>query len=485
MALGIYPDTFGVGSVAAIGRRLARDGNSPQTLQEILRELSSDPGRYVREWLSAEERTDADIQRVTALCFAASRSERFFEVMLIRLEATLRDHGLIADPDGGEDSGVAAPAPAGLRALRTRGATGLIEREDGLVRFQGRDEGQQHLYHRHAAQELWREYDMNFWIAVRDWLHGLIGDTALPDVQTSVAVGLTMLAFASLDEVEDAYLRPWANGERAWPGQRTAVYVLWLMSHDDSLSPVALRIATDWTNSGSRACQWTAAAALSGELGAAYPATAVARLWHLVGQRRVVPTRVVLALANLFATLTKEQAGQEAHQVLELLRDQMDRGSVRGVQRNGRAVPSASWRDDKRNRERAMLCMAAVLAVRDPVTEQPSVTSFLNSRPECLALVAELWAEVLRSRPLRKRALVALLDAARGFEFVSDNPEAAARSLGDALTEALPEPEHHQLSADFMNIVARSERPESDTAATVRALLKAFEHLRRTERATE
>jgi hypothetical protein len=467
-------------------------------VREILQELHSDPGRYVREWLAADERTDDEIQRVTALCFAASQTERVFDVMLIRLEATFRDQGLVREPEASSDkrenddpAKEVFARPPRLRALKTRRATGLLERENGSVRFQGKEARQQYLYHRHALQELWRDYDMKFWIAVREWLAELIGDTTLHDVQVSVAAGLTMLTFASLDEVENSYLHPWANGERAWSGQRTAVYVLWLMSRDDSLSPVALRIATDWVKSGNPVCQWTAAAALSGELGAAYPATAAARLWHLVGQWRDVPTKAVVALANLFATLTGEREAQEAHEVLELLRERMNRASGRngpdedGADKGAHTSPSVSWRDDRRNKERAMLCILQVLAVEDPLTKHPSITSFLNARPEHRGLVAELWAVVLRNRPYRKRALVALLDAVRGFEYASDDPEAAARSLGDALTEALPVAEHGPLGADFTNIVARAKRPKSDTTATVRALLNAFEHLRPTERTAE
>jgi len=335
-----YPGRFSIGAVAALGRRLAAPGASfPEIVREIQQELSSDPGRYVREWLADEARTDDDFRRATALCFAAGRSERIFEVMLMRLESALRDSGLAEEEvgqnakNGEDDVGQDAPAVrrgAGLGGLRTRRkANGLLEREGGKVRFQGREAPQQYLYHRYTVQELWRDFDMNFWIAIRDWLAELIGDTAIRDVQVSVAAGLAMLAFDALDEVEGSYLHPWANGEQAWSGQCTAVYVLWLMARDDSLSPVALRIATDWVNSGSPACQWTAAAALSGELGTAYPATAAARLWHLVGQWRDVPTKAVIALAGLFATLTRVREGQEAYQVLTLLQERLSRARGR------------------------------------------------------------------------------------------------------------------------------------------------------------
>jgi len=480
------PDTCSVGELAVIGQRLA-DGEDPAKIKE---ELAHDPGRRVHEWLSAEVRTDDEIQLIVTLSFAAGQSQRIFEAMLSRLGNTLRRVGLLPDPEDEKDDADdgdrdhAAPRSGGLRTSRTRRHPNeLMERKDGRVQFRGNDPALQSLTHRHALQELWAEYDMTFWVAVRDWLTELIGDITIHDVQVSVALGLTVLAYTALDEVEDSYLHSWATGEQAWSGQCTAVYVLWLMSRDDTLAPVALRIATSWVNSGDPVRQWTAAAALSGELGVVYPAEAASRLWHLVGQWKDVPTKAVVAMAGLFATLAREAEGQDAYRVLELLRERLDRASHRNEEDGGApGQPAVSWRDDRKNRERARLCIVEVLAARDPKTKQPSITSLLNAHPEHLDLVAALWATVLRHRPDRRRALVALLDAVRGFEHVSDDPRAAARALGDALTEALPADEHQPLNRDFTNILARSKRPETDSTVTVQALLDALKHLEPTER---
>jgi hypothetical protein len=480
------PDTCGVGDLAVIGKRLAA-GEDPA---KILEDLAHDPGRPVREWLSAEVRTDDELQAIVTLSFAAGQNQRIFEAMLFCLGSTLRDMGLLPeledeknDADEGDRERRAQPS-RGLSSSRTRRhPNGLMERNDGRVQFRGKDANHQYLVHRHVLQELWAEYDMTFWMAVRGWLTELIGDTAIHDVQVSVALGLTVLSFAALDEVEDSYLHSWAAGEQTWSGQCTAVYVLWLMSQDDTLAPTALRIATGWGESGDPARQWTAAAALSGELGVVYPAEAASRLWHLVGQWKDVPTRAVVAMASLFTTLVRESDGREAYLVLELLRERLDRASHRnGEDNSAPGQPPVSWRDDRKNRDRARLCIVEVLAIRDPKTKQPSITSLLNTRPEHLDLVAGLWAAVLCCRPYRSRALTALLNAVRGFEQVSDDPQTAARALGDALTEALPAAEHQPLNGDFTNILARSKRPETDTTATVQALLDALKHLKPTER---
>ena len=480
------PDSCGVGDLAVIGQRLA-EGEDPA---KLLEELAHDPGRHVREWLSAEVRTDEDIQLIVTLSFAAGQSQRIFEAMLTRLGITLRSLGLLPEPEDDKkdidegDHDRAVPRSRGLSASRTRRHPNeLMERNDGRVYFRGKDANYQYLVHRHTLQELWAEYDMTFWIAVRDWLTELIGDTTIHDVQVSVALGLTVLGFAALDEVEDSYLHSWAAGEQEWSGQCTAVYVLWLMSRDDTLAPIALRIATRWVNSGNPVCQWTAAAALSGELGVVYPAAAASQLWHLVGQWKDVPTNSVVAMGGLFATLVREAEGQEAYQVLELLRERLDRATNRDGEEDGAlGQPPVSWRDDRKNRERARLCIVEVLTARDPKTKQPSITSLLNARPEHTDLVVGLWARILCFRPYRHRALVALLDAVRGFERISADPQAAARALGDALTEALPADERQPLNRDFTNILARSKRPETDTTATVQALLDALKHLEPTER---
>ncbi len=260
------------------------------------------------------------------------------------------------------------------------------------------------------------------------------------------------------------------------------MYVLWWMAMDGPLAPIALRIATSWADSGDPECQWTAAFALSGQLGAIYPVDAARRLWHLIGQWKDIPVHAIVALANLFATLAGQGEDADAYPVLELLRERMHpaarrRGDLSEADDEPRQ-PSASWRDDRRNRERALLSVLAVLACRDPRTKQPVVTTFVQAMPQYLPLIAELWAGVLCSPPHRRRALVALLAALRGFKNVSDEPEKAAHALGDALSEALPPVEHQPLITDFANIHKHSKRSRAETAATVQALLKAIEHLK-------
>jgi hypothetical protein len=491
------PAGYGVGRVASIGRRLAAGDD-----QSVIRkELSEDPARHVRQWLETEKRPDKEIEEVVTLGFAAGQSERIFEVMLGRLNKTLLAVDLVAVPDKdkkGNEAGAReeddGPRLAGLQ--RSRGGRirpdSLFERKRDtsggtsrdIMDFKG-DRQQQTAYRQAVLEQLWREFDMTFWGAIRGWLAELIGDTTVTlfrdaSVQMSVAAGLALLARVAPDEVEEGYLHPWGAGELGWSGQQTVVYVLWWMARDSSLAPVALRVATSWVNSGDPGAQWTAAAALSGELGAGYPVEGARRLWHLVSQSKEVRPDAIFALANLFATLTRE--GEDASRVLDLLRERLNRVSGRDTGDGDDGQVRRNPNDDRRIRERVMLSILAVLIVRDPRTGQPSVTSFLNACPESLSLVAELWAEVLRNRVYRRSALSALLEAVHGFKYVSDDPEAAAHALGDALSAALPVVEHEPLKADFTNLHAHSKRNKSLSAETIRALFSALERLNNPKR---
>jgi len=407
-----------------------------------------------------------------------------------------RDADLLPDAEGDQagkerngDEAVpedTKPRQSGLFRARNaaRRADGLLAQDtvteggisSELVRF--REEAS----HQQAVKDLWHDFDITLWGAVRAWLHELVGDTdghvrRDAGIQVSVARGLALLAPVALAEVEECYLHPWAAGNRGWPGQLTAIYVLWWMVQDDSLAPVALRIATTWVNTGDIAAQWTAAAALSGQLGVLYPEEAARRLWHLVGQWKDVPTKALVALATLFGTLVKQREGQDAYLVLELLRDRVGLGPDQAPA-NPPGQRSDSRREDRRKRERARLAILKVLSIRDPAAKHPSVSSFLTEQPEHLPLVAELWAEVLRNRPYRLRAILALLEVTKGFKYVCDDPEAAARALGDALSDALPGPECERLSIEFKNIHKYSKRSEGATADVVKALLSAIEQLK-------
>ncbi len=135
----------------------------------------------------------------------------------------------------------------------------------------------------------------------------------------------------------------------------------------------------------------------------------------------------------------------------------------------GVAVTRESWR--------ARLSALAVLSARDPRSGRPAVTSFLHANQNRLDTVARLWAAILCYRPMRQRALTALLDSVSAFQHVSDDPESHARALGDALAAALPADEQDPLTAEITRRRAQSKTKRDRGDNIVGALLAALDRV--------
>jgi hypothetical protein len=459
------PGDCGIGPIVALARRLVSGEDPAKALEEV----GNDAAERVQQWFAAE-RPLTEILEVVALTFAAGRSERSFETMLARLVKTIEDAGYALDTDAlGRKRKRQAPRPLRpVRAGRNR-PEGLIGREtvviegaaQSIVKF--RVDGYRH----EVLAQGWHNYDGTFWDAIRGWLDAVVADSAMEwnaDTQRTVAAGLATFAQVDMSEVEESYLHPWAGGRLGWPGQLVATYALWSMCFDDTLAPVALRIATRWATTGDPIRRWTAATTFSGELGVRYPTEATNRLWHLIVQAKD-STDAIFALAQLFATLSS--GDQNAGQVLTLLDRRLDEVS--------------QGRRDMRQQNLIVLSTLTVLSIRDARSGLPSITLFLRANPDRRALVARLWGWVLRYRPLRRRALAALIDAASAFDSAGDEPEEDARALGDALAEALWPGEPERLATDFINHQAHAKRKRQDVAGIMRALLAALERLNGTE----
>lgn len=459
------PGDCGIGPIVALARRLLSGEDPTKALEEV----GNDAAERVQQWFAAE-RPLTEILEVVALAFAAGRSERSFETMLARLVKTIEDAGYALDTD---DPGRKRKrqAPRRLRPVRAdrNRPEGLIGRETVVIEGAAQSVVKFRVngYRHEVLAQGWRNYDGTFWDAIRGWLDAVVADSAMEwnaDTQRTVAAGLATFAEVDMSEVEQSYLHPWAGGRLGWPGQLVATYALWSMCFDDTLAPVALRIATRWATTGDPIRRWTAATTFSGELGMRYPTEATNRLWHLIVQAKD-STDGIFALAQLFATLSS--GDQNAGQVLTLLDRRLDEVS--------------QGRRDLRQQNLIVLSTLTVLSIRDARSGLPSITLFLRANPDRRALVARLWGWVLRYRPLRRRALAALIDAASAFDSAGDTPEEDARALGDALAEALWPGEPERLATDFINHQAHAKRTRQDVAGIMRALLAALERLNGTE----
>lgn len=389
--------------VAGFARRIA-EGADPAT---AIHEFELVPDDRVRAWFDGNP-SRQDVLDVTALAFFPGATERSFESRLAKLaaalEGTLPTGGASRDNDAEE-------LPQGR--IRCRSAHGLItvgrvstgrgSRSAVLFKAPG--------YRRRVIAELWTRYPTGFWDAVKNWLDGLV--TAGDDLP--LAAGLALLAEVSLDEVEDSYLDPWADGQLGPRGRKVAANVLWMMCFGVSLAPEALRIADRWAGSGSEDQRYTAAIALSGELGVRFPVEAARRLWQTVVAGADDESVATEAFVRLFVTLVDTGGA-------EVVLSELDRAL---------AAANDMW-----SRTLAFKATLSVLSV--PGRRYSSAAlALLREQPAHTALVGRLWAAVTRSRAYRESALAAL---GKAFAALSANPASTREvtALGHAIAEALP-----------------------------------------------
>lgn len=341
--VGRLPGRCEVSFVVSLARALVTGTD----LNAALGALRDDAAEQIRSWF--HDRPLDDILAVTALAFMEGQDERVFQVMLRLLREGAEQAGLIAIR--AERRGILSRAAAerlqadGLIA-RTKAST--AEADLTLLTFQMPG------FRRLVLAELCSSSDPRFWDAVQRWLTSVIQSKATEssvELQLAVAAGLADLALTDIDQVVGAYLNPWATGELGWVGQRVSTYVLWWMSFEGLLAPRALRIVKQWINSADTSQKWTAAMALSGDLGAAYPAEALHSLWRIIIARtEPLSTDATCALAQLFATLVGH--GQNTGPLLRLLDKNLNSRSLSRI---------TTW------------VVLMVLSIREPQSGLPAV----------------------------------------------------------------------------------------------------------------
>lgn len=266
--------------------------------------------------------------------------------------------------------------------------------------------------HQHVLSALWQQMDAHFWSAVTDWLDTLVRQ---PPYDQCLPVSLTKLADTAPDHVLST-LDHWSHGACGPAGQRAAVHTLWLLAHEDTLAPAALRTATEWITQEHVSRRWVAAMAFSGHLGVRYPLEAITMLWHLCTRLHKTTPSVETVFGELFSTLTRESP--DGDMVLTALENNPDRNL-------------------------ADLCATATISVRDPLTNQLAVVSHLAQSPDHTETVARLLARTLVKPPLRQRTLHTLRSI---LEELLDND---AKALGKSLAPHLPPTDRESLARDL------------------------------------
>jgi hypothetical protein len=442
-------------------------------VEDALRECDRILVGRVSTWFHEHSSRRPEVLAMTALAFLAGAEERAFETRLGRLEELVAV--ALPPPEASEPTTEPDTLPMRGRvrlddAIVTRRLVhGLAASRTIVFKHPG--------YQRHVLAELSDRYPVKFWDAVRDWLGQIVraGDGPL------IAAGLAHLARVDFGEVRDLYLEPWSNGEEGWLGQITATYVLWLMCYDELTLPLALPTANRWASNGSAAQRWTAAVALSGELGILYPAEAVRRLWELVKQSADVGGNACLALAGLFASLVGAGKNASAAQVLTAMDwERQDLAS--------KAIP------DRHLRDRTISAIIEVLGVREVTGPHPAVLRLLRTQPEHVRTVGELWAYALRHRVVRegtqvsfrtqalaalRQALLTLRERSDGIGPDAKTAEQDAKDIAEAVADALPTSEIQPLIRD-LNLLETRSRSKRDEAFTSVLLAVLDRHVSRT-----
>jgi hypothetical protein len=424
--------------IAELARRI---GNG-EDIDIVLAELDV-TARYVKDWFD-KGRTRGEILEITGLAFMAGVNERTFESALKRLNYLVAE--AIPPPEAAEDAAVKDELPQKRSARLGDGliirnvANGPVSRR--VLTFR------RPIYQRHVLAELSSRYPAEFWDAVRTWLDQIVenGDGAL------VAAGLALLATVDFGEVKDSYLEPWSKGDRGWPGQMTAAYVLWLMCYDEAALPLALATAIRWAGNGGPAQRWAAAVSFSGQLGVLYPAEAVRRLWQLIIQSADIGGDACNALAGLFASLV--DVGENAGTVLTMLDRQRAELLLRG-------------RANQHVLTRTMSATLAVLSIREVKGPHLAILKLIRAQPERVCVIGRLWAATLCHRGYRRAALDVLRAALRALPETSPAPEDDARALGEALAAALPSTEVSPLKRDLTILETRFRRGTRDSLAQI------------------
>ncbi len=389
---------------------------SPHKAIEALRDGESE---IVQDWFAAKPSAD-DLLPMAALAFLEGVPERIFEGACALLIAHMRNwelngETLIAEP---EAVTTLPPHGAGFEQSRARWkerAVGLVHVEHRPSPGQDATRSERRLVFTTprirdlVIGELHGLYGYKLWYPLRQWLIDL---SRLPDLdaRTEVARGTAILARYALTEVEEQFLRSWAEGVTS---QRvTAALTLQFMCETEHLAPQALNIALRWADNNGPGRAVTTAMALTGELGSLYRLEALNWCWFLTGRGE----RIAFA-ARRSLVLLLQTAEQEPDRALLTLRYVRTR------------LASTNMRSKERvDALRSVVQLLEAERLEEPV---PVVATLLRQNTDNCRHLGALWAAALFSS-FRRRAVRALC---RALVHLSADLGAtdAVRRLGEAM----------------------------------------------------
>ena len=301
--------------VIAMGEEHVRAGGRPRGVALLARRMIDDsadavaamrdvPKEQVATWFDGRI-TMRDLLSITALAVGGSQPEPTHDhlIDLLRVHAVATQEKRAAAPHLPWHEEVLEQRSRSHPLVAVVAADDLDD--DGwlagkLVRFRHGD------HRAHVLRELYDRYGHQLWHPVRNWVHDLCRSDSPVDVLGELAYALALLARENFVEIRDGYLTGWAAGLAA--ERTTAAMVLWFMSYDDRLAPVALRTALDWGQNNGLNRAVTSALALGGPLGIRFSDEALQRLCFLALRARRIGEVARTAISVLFAVAVAEDS---------------------------------------------------------------------------------------------------------------------------------------------------------------------------------
>ncbi|NKY99623.1 hypothetical protein [Nocardiopsis alborubida] len=519
------PDDRPITDLVEVARGMAAGEPPREAVDRVLRSSSR---TRVRTWFDADP-DRRDIADAAALALLHGIHERDYELLAKRLHERVTRAFPPPPRDGAAPGdGTDRDRLPALRRSRGEGGHDLIRvehRDDGWMvrRFPAFAEAGDRT---EVLRQLWERYDADFWNAVEAWTHTVVHHQTR---RVHLAHGLAALAGIAFEEVHDLYLDRWSRGG----GSRrdACVFVLWAMCMEGH-APAALRTVDRWLARGTPAQVETALHAWSGELGVKYPTEAVNRLRERlldprgthryqaalsvgvlfgslvdrggsgrallrglgddladlrpVGSQRTDRVLVLTAVCSALTVATSEPLPQgAAHGADDPGEDDGGRGPERdggggrggdGGSGDGRAGDGArpeGHRDDTRDGAAESRGRGAGRGWDAPPGGDPAIARHVVLVPGQIPLVAGLWAEAVRYRPVRRLAIESLWRALLALQRNGADAQSHARSLLGSLAGALRPDERDGFRSGFATSARHREDPFTD--AVLDLLAEVFE----------
>ncbi|HEV7649411.1 MAG TPA: hypothetical protein VGP26_14760 [Actinophytocola sp.] len=477
--------------IGILARRLVA---SPSTAVESMRDV---PGKQVAAWFDRPVKT-RELVSIAALAISGSQPESTHDALVrtlrMRIEAAREAREAAPHVPWADEIFEQRTRAGELVVVSGEGRPDEDPDEDGWL--SGRWVRFRHAEYRELVLgELHERYDDQLWSPVRTWVCDLCRIDPREEIQSGLAAALAILARHNFMHVRTTFLAPWSNGSA--PERMTAAMVLWFMSEDDRLAPVALRTALEWGENNGLLRGVTSALALSGPLGVRFMDEAMRRLCFLSLRAKRIGV-VARAAVGLLLGVAVDDGPAATGQMLAIVAEELTRATRRGSASDD---PADSYvteglldddeddhADDDPDQEQyergwngrvagaARSLVLAVLEAEQQDVPQPVAAKILCQQPEHAEVLGTLWAEALCSAPHRLAAIEALRRTLVALEHEPEAIDAVAR-LGSAIYTAMPHPHRPLRTAELLRAMTtpkrETERPAQDLVSTLLAALNA------------